>query len=70
MIDAGVSEAEARRQFYAVDRDGLLVEGMPDIQRFQRPFVQPRDGRRRLEAARSRAASACSTWSPMPSRPR
>ena len=28
MIDAGLSEAEARRRFYAVDRDGLLVEGM------------------------------------------
>ena len=42
IIDAGVPEAEARRQFYAVDRDGLLVEGMPDIQSFQLPFVQPR----------------------------
>jgi len=42
VIDAGVPEAEARRQFYAVDRDGLLVEGMPDIQSFQLPFVQPR----------------------------
>src|SRR5215467_12774221 len=27
MIDAGVSEAQARRQFFAVDRDGLLVQG-------------------------------------------
>ncbi len=42
VIDAGVPEAEARRQFYAVDRDGLLVEGMPDLQSFQLPFVQPR----------------------------
>jgi malate dehydrogenase (oxaloacetate-decarboxylating) len=42
VIDSGVPEAEARRQFYAVDRDGLLVEGMPDLESFQLPFVQPR----------------------------
>jgi malate dehydrogenase (oxaloacetate-decarboxylating) len=41
MVDAGLSEAEARRRFYAVDRDGLLVEGMPGILDFQRPFMQP-----------------------------
>jgi malate dehydrogenase (oxaloacetate-decarboxylating) len=41
MIDAGLPEAEARRRFYAVDRDGLLVEGMPGIVDFQRPFAQP-----------------------------
>jgi malate dehydrogenase (oxaloacetate-decarboxylating) len=40
MIDAGVPEAQARRQFFAVDRDGLLVQGMPDLLGFQQPFVQ------------------------------
>jgi malate dehydrogenase (oxaloacetate-decarboxylating) len=40
MVDAGVPEAEARRRFYAIDRDGLLVEGMPGILDFQRPFAQ------------------------------
>jgi malate dehydrogenase (oxaloacetate-decarboxylating) len=40
MIDAGLPEAEARRRFYAIDRDGLLVEGMADILDFQRPFLQ------------------------------
>jgi malate dehydrogenase (oxaloacetate-decarboxylating) len=40
MVDAGLSEAEARRCFYAIDRDGLLVEGMPGILDFQEPFVQ------------------------------
>jgi malate dehydrogenase (oxaloacetate-decarboxylating) len=40
MIDAGVPEAQARRQFFAVDRDGLLVQGMPDLLAFQQPFVQ------------------------------
>ncbi|MBV8132401.1 MAG: NAD-dependent malic enzyme [Alphaproteobacteria bacterium] len=41
MIDDGVPEAAARRRFFAVDRDGLLVEGMADLQPFQLPFVQP-----------------------------
>jgi malate dehydrogenase (oxaloacetate-decarboxylating) len=36
------SENEARGRFFAVDRNGLLVEGMNDIQPAQRPFVQPR----------------------------
>ena len=43
MIDAGLSEAEARCRFYLVDRDGLLVEGMPGLQSFQVPFAQQRD---------------------------
>jgi len=41
MIDAGLPEAEARRRFFAVDRDGLLVEGMGGLIGFQQPFVQP-----------------------------
>jgi malate dehydrogenase (oxaloacetate-decarboxylating) len=44
MIDAGLSEKEARGRFYAIDRDGLLVEGMPSILDFQRPFTQARTG--------------------------
>jgi malate dehydrogenase (oxaloacetate-decarboxylating) len=44
MIDDGVPEATARRRFFAVDRDGLLVEGMADLQPFQAPFVQPHAG--------------------------
>jgi len=43
MIDAGLSEAEAYRRFYLVDRDGLLVEGMSGLQSFQVPFAQRRD---------------------------
>ena len=43
MVEAGMSEAEARRNFFAVDRDGLLVEGMPNITEAQRPFVQSRE---------------------------
>jgi malate dehydrogenase (oxaloacetate-decarboxylating) len=40
MIDAGAGEAEARRRFFLVDRNGLLVEGMPDITPAQQPFLQ------------------------------
>jgi malate dehydrogenase (oxaloacetate-decarboxylating) len=40
MIDAGLSQREARTRFYAIDRDGLLVEGMKGILDFQEPFVQ------------------------------
>jgi malate dehydrogenase (oxaloacetate-decarboxylating) len=43
MIDAGASEAEARRRFFAVDRNGMLVEGMTDITSAQQPFVQKRE---------------------------
>jgi malate dehydrogenase (oxaloacetate-decarboxylating) len=42
MKNAGLSKAEACRRFYAVDKDGLLVEGMAEIRPTQQPFVQPR----------------------------
>jgi malate dehydrogenase (oxaloacetate-decarboxylating) len=42
MIAAGANEHEARRNFYAIDRYGLLVEGMQDITETQQPFVQPK----------------------------
>jgi malate dehydrogenase (oxaloacetate-decarboxylating) len=42
MVEAGLPELDARRRFYAIDRDGLLVEGMPGIRPAQEPFVQPR----------------------------
>jgi malate dehydrogenase (oxaloacetate-decarboxylating) len=44
MVDDGLSEAEASRRFFAVDRFGLLVEGMSGITPEQRPFVQTRQG--------------------------
>jgi malate dehydrogenase (oxaloacetate-decarboxylating) len=42
MVDAGLPEPEARRRFWAIDRDGLLVDDMPGIRPAQAPFVQPR----------------------------
>ena len=43
MVDAGLSEADARSRFYLVDRQGLLVEGMSGLLPFQAPFAQKRD---------------------------
>jgi len=43
MVEAGLTESEARGRFYLVDRDGLLVEGMSGLQPFQAPFAQSRD---------------------------
>jgi malate dehydrogenase (oxaloacetate-decarboxylating) len=41
MMEAGLDESEASRRFYAVDKDGLLVEGM-SVLPAQRQFVKPR----------------------------
>jgi malate dehydrogenase (oxaloacetate-decarboxylating) len=43
MVEGGLPEAEARRRFFAIDKDGLLVEGMPGIRPAQAPFAQPRE---------------------------
>ncbi|MGE0148385.1 MAG: oxaloacetate-decarboxylating malate dehydrogenase, partial [Parvibaculaceae bacterium] len=40
MIDAGASPAEARSRFFLVDRDGLLLEGMPGMAPAQTGFLQ------------------------------
>lgn len=42
MERAGLSEAEARRNFYGIDVQGLLLEGMPELHPAQVPFAQPR----------------------------
>jgi malate dehydrogenase (oxaloacetate-decarboxylating) len=43
VVDTGVSEAQARKAFFLVDRNGLLVEGMEGLTAAQAPFVQPRE---------------------------
>jgi malate dehydrogenase (oxaloacetate-decarboxylating) len=43
MVEQGLSEDQARRRFFAVDRYGLLVDGMADITPAQRPFVQSKE---------------------------
>jgi malate dehydrogenase (oxaloacetate-decarboxylating) len=42
MIADGLPQRQARARFYLIDRDGLLVEGMPGLLSFQRPFAQSR----------------------------
>lgn len=41
MIAEGLSEADARSRFYLIDRNGLLIEGMPGLYNFQKPYLQP-----------------------------
>jgi malate dehydrogenase (oxaloacetate-decarboxylating) len=43
MEEDGLSQTQARSQVYAVDRDGLLVEGYADLHPTQQPFVKKRD---------------------------
>jgi malate dehydrogenase (oxaloacetate-decarboxylating) len=40
MTDAGLTDSEAGKRFFMVDRDGLLVDGMDGIASFQQPFLQ------------------------------
>jgi malate dehydrogenase (oxaloacetate-decarboxylating) len=42
MKDQGLSEDQARSRFYAVDRNGLLVEGMPEIHPNQQFLLRAR----------------------------
>jgi malate dehydrogenase (oxaloacetate-decarboxylating) len=42
MVEAGLSEAEARSRFYAAGRDGLLLEDTPDLRDSQRRLALPR----------------------------
>ena len=43
MGEVGLSEKDARDRVYAVDKDGLLVEGYPDLHPTQLPFVKKRE---------------------------
>lgn len=41
MESVGISAEEAAKQFYIVDKDGLLISNMPQLTDFQRIFAQP-----------------------------
>ena len=43
LVKAGLSEAEARRCFWAVDKDGLLVEWMPGVRPEQGGYTRTQD---------------------------
>jgi malate dehydrogenase (oxaloacetate-decarboxylating) len=42
MVEAGLSPTEASRRLYALDRNGLLIEGMNGLPQGQKTFVQNR----------------------------
>ena len=42
LVEDGLPDEQARRRIFAVDRQGLLVEGDPALEQAQRPFAQPR----------------------------
>ncbi|HEY1741849.1 MAG TPA: NAD-dependent malic enzyme [Granulicella sp.] len=43
MKETGLSEEQARKRFYAVDRYGLLIEGGKDLRPNQQPFVRKKE---------------------------
>jgi malate dehydrogenase (oxaloacetate-decarboxylating) len=56
LVQAGMSEREARSRFFAVDKDGLLVEGM-EMTPGQRAFAQRRDAVKGWPSGRGKGAS-------------
>src|SRR5580704_6724229 len=42
MVEAGLSQAEARGRFYAVERNGLILKDTPDLRGSQRQLARPR----------------------------
>jgi malate dehydrogenase (oxaloacetate-decarboxylating) len=42
VITDGLSENEATRRFWLVDKQGLLVDDMSDLRDFQQPYARPR----------------------------
>jgi malate dehydrogenase (oxaloacetate-decarboxylating) len=43
MLEEGMTEVEARKHFYLVDKDGLLTTETPNLMPFQKPFVQSQE---------------------------
>jgi malate dehydrogenase (oxaloacetate-decarboxylating) len=41
MVNDGLSTDEATRRFWAVDKQGLLLDDMQDLRDFQRPYARP-----------------------------
>jgi malate dehydrogenase (oxaloacetate-decarboxylating) len=42
MVRDGLSQEEATRHFWCVDRQGVLIDDMSDLRDFQRPYARPR----------------------------
>jgi malate dehydrogenase (oxaloacetate-decarboxylating) len=43
MVEEGLTEAEARANFFMIDRPGLLHDGLERLRSFQRKLAQPKD---------------------------
>ncbi len=43
MLREGLSQRDAERRFWLVDRNGLIIEGIDDIRDFQRRYARPRE---------------------------
>lgn len=43
MINDGLSEEDAKHRFFLIDKSGLLMEDMPDLLMFQKPFAQSKE---------------------------
>lgn len=43
MMEEGLSEQEAKDRFFLIDQAGLLLDEMPHLQSFQRPFAKSRE---------------------------
>jgi malate dehydrogenase (oxaloacetate-decarboxylating) len=56
LVQAGLSEREARSRFFAVDKDGLLVEGM-EMTPGQRGFAQKKDAVKGWASGRGKGVS-------------
>jgi malate dehydrogenase (oxaloacetate-decarboxylating) len=41
MVDDGLSEQEATRRFWPVDKPGLLLDNMKELRDFQQPYARP-----------------------------
>lgn len=44
MVADGLSDSEARRHVFLVDRDGLIHDRLPTLASFQQPLAQPGEG--------------------------
>jgi malate dehydrogenase (oxaloacetate-decarboxylating) len=42
MVNDGLTEDEATRRFWCVDKQGLLLDDMKDLRDFQQPYARPR----------------------------
>lgn len=43
MIEDGLTEKEANEHFYLIDKEGLLLDDMPSLLSFQKPFAQSKE---------------------------